>query len=347
MRKETRVQYNAYMQRIAELNGVAVTDVASKFTAEPSVQQTLENKVQESSQFLQSINIFGVDEQEGEKIGLGVSGPVASTQKTEGGGSADRTTRDIATLDDSRYRCEQTNYDTHIRYATLDAWAKFPDFQNRLAGMIIQRIALDRIMIGFNGTSRADTSNLGANALLQDVNIGWLQKIRTKSPERWMKGTETGEGTGVFKLGIGAAEDEYKTLDALVYDLVNSMVDPWYQDDTRLVAVCGRKLLGDKYFPLVNDKTQKPTDTLAADVIISQKRLGGLQAARVPYFPANSVLVTRLDNLSVYYQRGAQRRAVIDAPKRDRIETYQSSNDAFVVEDYGCTAFAENIDLAA
>lgn len=343
MRNETRTLFHAYMARIAELNGVPVTDVSSKFTASPSTQQTLENKVQESSQFLQQINMYGVDEQEGEKIGMGVSGPIASTQKTEGAGSGDRTTRDVAALDDKKYRCEQTNYDTHIRYATLDAWAKFPDFQTRLSGQIIQRIALDRMMIGFNGASRAPTSNLANNPLLQDVNIGWLQKIRTEAAERHLKETTPGSG----KISIGAAGDEYQTLDALVYDLVNSMIDPWYQEDTKLVVVCGRKLLADKYFPLVNDKGQRPTDTVAADMLISQKRLGGQPAVRVPFFPANAVLVTRLDNLSVYYQRGAQRRAVIDTPKRDRVETYQSSNDAFVIEDYGCTAFAENIEVAA
>lgn len=343
MRNDTRILFNGYLARIAEINGVPVTDVPTKFTAAPSVQQTLESKVQESSQFLQRINVFGVDEQEGERIGMGVTGPVASTQKTEGSGSGDRTTRDVATLDDRKYRCTQTNYDTHIRYATLDAWAKFPDFQNRLSGMIIQRIALDRMMVGFNGTNRADTSNLSTNKLLQDVNVGWLQRIRTEAPARHLK--ETSSGTD--KVSIGGENDEYKTLDALVYDLVNSMIDPWYQEDTNLVVLCGRKLLADKYFPLVNDAAQKPTDTLAADMIISQKRLGGLQAVRVPFFPANSVLVTRLDNLSLYYQRGAQRRAIIDTPKRDRVETYQSSNDAFVVEDYGCTAFAENIEVAA
>ena len=192
MRKETRTLFNAYMARIAELNGIPVADASSKFTAEPSVQQTLESKVQESSDFLKRINVYGVDDQEGEKIGMGVTGPVASTQKTEGADSGDRSTRDVSSLDNRGYRCEQTNYDTHVRYATLDAWAKFPDFQMRLTNMIIQRIALDRIMIGFNGTSRAPTSNLAANALLQDVNVGWLQKIRTKAPERYLKETAAG-----------------------------------------------------------------------------------------------------------------------------------------------------------
>ncbi|MDP4987717.1 MAG: phage major capsid protein, P2 family [Porticoccaceae bacterium] len=38
---------------------------------------------------------------------------------------------------------------------------------------------------------------------------------------------------------------------------------------------------------------------------------------------------------------------MIDNPKRDQIENYESSNDAYVVEDYGCTAFAENIEMGA
>ena len=29
------------------------------------------------------------------------------------------------------------------------------------------------------------------------------------------------------------------------------------------------------------------------------------------------------------------RRAIVDNPKRDRVEEYLSSNDAYVVEDYG------------
>ena len=65
----------------------------------------------------------------------------------------------------------------------------------------------------------------------------------------------------------------------------------------------------------------------------------------MPFFPANAILITKFDNLSIYYQNSAQRRSVIDNPKRDRIETYQSSNDAFVLEDFGCCAFIENIEL--
>jgi hypothetical protein len=89
-----------------------------------------------------------------------------------------------------------------------------------------------------------------------------------------------------------------------------------------------------------------PTEKTAADMMISQKRIGGLQAVRVPHFPANTIMVTRLDNLSLYWQEGSRRRNIIDNPKRDQIENYESSNDSYVVEDYGCAAVAENIELS-
>lgn len=334
MRNETRVHYSQYLEQLARLNGVS--DPTVKFTVAPSVQQKLEDRIQESSGFLSRINIMPVTDQEGEKLGLGVTGTIASRTDTS---SADRQAADPTDLTDARYRCEQTNYDTALRYSKIDAWAKFPDFQTRIRNAILQRQALDRIMIGWNGTSVAATTNRGTNPLLQDVNIGWLQKMRLHAAERVMAEVVPASG----KINVGAGGD-YENIDALVFDMVNSLLDPWYQDDTELVVICGRKMLSDKYFPLVN-QAAPATEQIAADMIISQKRLGGLPAVRVPSFPANALMVTRLDNLSLYWQEGTRRRTVLDNAKRDQIENYESSNDAYVVEDYGCAAVAENITL--
>ena len=336
MRNNTRRLFDAYTAEVAKLNGVDRVDV--KFSVEPTVQQRLEDKIQESSEFLQKINIHGVTEQEGEKVGLGISGPVASTTDTT---KQDRQTSDISTLDGRRYRCEQTNSDTHISYSKLDAWAKFPDFQTRIRDAIIRRQALDRMMIGFHGVKRAATSDRAANPMLQDVNKGWLQTMREEAPQRVMK-----EGKTAGKIIVGGAGGDYGNLDALVFDLVNHMIDPWYAEDPELVVVCGRQLLADKYFPIVN-QPNRPTDALAVDMIVSQKRIGNLPAVRVPYFPANGLLVTRLDNLSIYFQEGSRRRTIVDNAKRDRIENYESSNDDYVVEELGCAAVAENITVAA
>lgn len=333
MKATTRQKFAAYEARIAELNGVS--DVSKKFTAVPSVQQALETRMQESSEFLTKINVVGVSEQEGEKLGLSISGPIASTTDTA---NADRATTDASSLDADGYRCTQTNSDTHLTYAKLDMWAKFPDFQTRIRDAILKRQALDRIMIGFNGTSRAATSNKAVNPLLQDVNIGWLQKYRLYAAARVMA---SGANAGAVRVGAAAGHD-YVNLDAVVFDAVNSLIDPWHQDSTDLVVVCGRALLADKYFPLIN-KDQAPTETLATDIIVSQKRIGNLPAARVPSFPANAMFITTFDNLSIYWQEGTRRRNIVENSKRDRIENYESTNEAYVVEDYGNGCLIENI----
>ncbi|NVI81943.1 MULTISPECIES: phage major capsid protein, P2 family [unclassified Janthinobacterium] len=336
MKKQTRQVFSQYETRLGQLNDT--DNVAKTFSVTPSVQQKLENKMQESSEFLSKVNIIGVGEQEGEKLGLGVSGPIASRTNTK---DKERETRDLSTMDSTKYRCEQTNFDTHLSYAKLDAWAKFQDFQSRVANAILTRQALDRIVIGFNGVKVMATTDLAANPLLQDVNKGWLQHLREQAPERVLGLVAAGMPGKVIIGDVDGAD--YANLDAAVTDAVN-LLDPWYQEDTNLVAIVGRKLLNDKYFPLVNTK-QAPTETLAADIIISQKRIGGLPAARVPYFPDNAILITRFDNLSIYFQDGARRRRVFDEPKRDRIENYESSNDAYVIEDLGLAALVENIEL--
>lgn len=336
MRNETRRAFNQYLERLAELSGVP--NATESFAVEPSIQQTLENKIQESSEFLSRINIIGVDELKGEKLGLGVSGPIAGRTDTT---SKDRSPRDISTLDAKGYECVSTEFDTYLTWSKLDAWAKFPDFQARVRNAIIRRQALDRILIGFNGTNAAVESDRVANPLLQDVNIGWLQKYRSHAPERVL--SEVVDASGKITIGAGA---DYENLDALVMDAVNELIEPWYREDTGLVAIMGRKLLADKYFPMVSTHAETPSEAQALDMLISQKRVGGQQAVRAPFVPDNAILITSLENLSIYWQNGSRRRYVKDKPERKRVENYESSNDAYVVEDYGFGCLIENITFA-
>ena len=327
MDNATRRHFDAFTTQIAKLNGIP--DGTKKFTVEPSIEQKLEDKIRESAGFLSDINSITVTEAKGAKLGLDIGSPVSSTQNTN---AADRTTKDPSTLDEREYECTQTNFDTHIGYKKLDQWAKFPDFQTRITHLIAKQQARDRIMIGFNGTNRADTSNLVANPLLQDVNIGWLQHIRTDAPEHHMTGLKVGDH----------GDADFKNIDAAVMALADELLDEWYRDDTDLVAIMGRQLLSDKFIGLV-DSNDAPTERNALETIITNKTVGGLKSVRVPFFPPRAVLVTRLDNLGIYTQAGTRRRHIKDKPERDRIEDYQSVNQSYVVEDYGLTAFAENI----
>lgn len=335
MRTETRTQFNQFTRRVAELNKVEAATLS--FSVEPTVQQTMEQRMQESSAFLSSINMPGVIDLKGEKIGVGVNGTIAG--RTDTSGDAERVPADVTALDSYGFECVQTNYDTAIPYARLDAWARQKNFQTVLRDAIIKRQALDRIMIGFNGTSIAKTTNRAANPLLQDVNKGWLQKYREHAAKRVMA---KGKVDGVVK--VGGADKDYANLDALVMDVVSNLIDPWHQQDPSLVVVLGRNLIHDKYFPII-DKDNAPTEQLAADLVLGTKRIGGLQPVIVPFMPADALIVTSLDNLSLYWQIGGRRRYIEEQPAKNRVANFESSNDDYVVEDYGRGAVVENIKV--
>ncbi|MCP6111341.1 phage major capsid protein, P2 family, partial [Klebsiella pneumoniae] len=62
-------------------------------------------------------------------------------------------------------------------------------------------------------------------------------------------------------------------------------------------------------------------------------------------FPANAIMVTRLDNLSIYFMDESHRRSIIENPKLDQVENYESMNIDYVVETYSAGCFIENIKL--
>ena len=95
MHNQTRLAYNQFLSRIAQLNGVA--DATQKFAVEPSVEQRLVEKVQESSPFLSLINSHIVDAMEGEKVHIGVNSTIAGRTDTSGRRATSRALPPIST----------------------------------------------------------------------------------------------------------------------------------------------------------------------------------------------------------------------------------------------------------
>lgn len=338
MKNTTRAKFYAMVSQIALLNGIdPVTAGTAKFTVEPSVQQKLEQRVQESSEFLSKINIEPVDELTGELLGLGIGSTIAGRTNTAGG--TRRTGIDPSAQDGRSYECKQTNFDVAIKYAKVDKWAKFPTFETKWRDNNVKRVALDRILIGFNGTHAAAQTDRVANPKLQDVNVGWLAKMRAENAPRVLSAIVDGKEAGKVTYGT---DGDYATLDALVWDAKQSLLAEWAKEDTELVVLVSGDLLHDKYFPLINS-AEAPTEQIARDMIMSTKRLGGLPAYQVPGFPAGTVFITRFDNLSIYYQDGKRRRLIRDEPELDQVTDYNSSNEAYVIEDLDYACLVENI----
>ena len=209
----------------------------------------------------------------------------------------------------------------------------------------IQQQGLDRLIIGWNGTHAAEDTDIERFPLLQDVNKGWLQHLREQAPLQVIPGINTaaeGQPPVYRTVRVGPGGD-FANMDALVMSAI-MLMDPQYREDTGLEAICGRELLHDKYFPVVN-QDHKPSETLAAQTVVAQKRMGNLPANTQPYFPASKLLITRPDNLSIYWQIGGRRRSFKDAADYDQYENYESSNDAYVIERMGAAVLIEQIEI--
>ena len=338
MKNTTRQQFNGYLANQAELNGVP--SATEQYTVEPSVQQKVETRVQESSEFLKKINVIPVTDQKGEALGLGISGGIASRTNTKNGKRREpKNVGEVGPI--YTYVCEKTNFDTAIPYNKLDSWARDPKFQEKIRDAVLKQQALDRITVGFNGTHVAADTDIDANPLLQDVNIGWLQKYRDNAPESVMTESEV----GTSKVSVGASATSYKNLDALVKDCVDQLIDPIVRDDSNLRVILGRDLKQSRDFNMVNDNNT-PSEVIAVNSLLMLDKVGGITIEPTPpSFPADGILITPLDNLSVYYQEGSRRRNHRDEPEYDRVAFYESDNEAYVVENYKAGCLIENVEL--
>ncbi|QUI97600.1 P2 family phage major capsid protein [Salmonella enterica subsp. enterica serovar Weltevreden] len=109
MRPETRFKFNAYLTRVAELNGISTDDVSKNSPSTVRHANADEQSAGVIREFLQTINnILPVAEMKGEKIGVGVIGTIAST--TGYPGDDERKTADFTALESNKYECDQINF---------------------------------------------------------------------------------------------------------------------------------------------------------------------------------------------------------------------------------------------
>jgi len=330
----TATKLNKYINDVVRANGA--TSNTQKFNVLPSIQQTMERKVQESDAFLQQINFVFPTAQQGQALQLGISSGIASNTDTDNKAREGGDYHDISAVD---YTCTQTNYDTSIKYSVMDMWAHEPNFLKSLRESIARQKGLDRIKIGFFGTQRAKNSNRAQYPKLEDVNIGWLQKWRNDAPERVLT-----SGSAPDKIVI-SEQGDYKNLSSLVQNCVATLIDPVFNDSPDLVVICSRKMLSDRYFAIL-DNSNVNTEQVAANILMANRTINGMRVIAPPFFPEDKILITSLKNLAVYIQSGSARRAIIDNPARDRVDFFESCNEAYVVEEYRAGCVIENISYA-
>ncbi len=332
MQRHTQTKLNAYLQKVAEQNDVA--DATQKFNVSPNGTQKIIAAIRESNWFLKKINIISVKNQKGESIGLGVTGMIASRTDTSGDGK--RSPKDHSSLGSMPYMCEQTNFDTAVRYAKLDAWAHLKNFNALLSKATREQIDANKITIGWYGESVAVNTNAAECPNGEDVNIGWFQAMRDYNSERFI--TEGEADSGIIKIGKNG---DFVNLDMAVLETKN-LLHPACENDANLIAIIGSDLLAYDKAKFYESHGNTPSEKGKIEELQVIGTYGGLPAVKVPGFPSTGIMVTSYDNLSIYIQDDSIRRSTGKKnDEKDQIENFESMNMAYVIEELGKAAAIE------
>ncbi|MBQ4836787.1 phage major capsid protein, P2 family [Pseudoalteromonas luteoviolacea] len=322
MRENTTKLFKEVLKGMAVRYGVS--SMLEQFNVSPSVEQALYDEIYESAEFLTRINRAFVRDKVGQPVFMGANGGVTQRAGVETDDTAERQTRDVLSLRKREYRLYEVECDVHIRWDTLDTWARFKDFVQRYRNHVKQMIALDIIKCGWHGIEAKDKSDINANPLLQDVNVGWLQLVRNETAHRAIK---DGKQPGEIRIGPGG---DYENLDQAVNDLKSGI--PVHKR-TNLIAIIGDDLTSHDKNKLYAKNAHTPSEKSKIEMAQIVESYGGLHSYQVPFFPSRGVLVTSFDNLSHYVQRDSTRTHVMNNPKKKQIEDYLSRNDGYFIED--------------
>ncbi|EIY1687696.1 TPA: phage major capsid protein, P2 family [Escherichia coli] len=285
-------------------------------------EERLLGAVQESSDFLNVINMPLVTDSQGEKVFAGMQQTITGRKATG------RYRRNIDPTG-AKYSCAVTDSGVIIPWHLADTWARMgADFLAKYAAFVQRQIALDQMMIGWNGTSVAASSDPSAHKLLEDVNKGWMQWMRDNLAKNILTGGKTAN-----KINLATDKDaDYTSLDHLAYDLRQGL-EPVHRQRTDLVLMVGADIIAKEADAAGKMHGRTPTERAAMKQMDLMGSFGGLPAVVPPQFPARGCVITTYDNLSIYTQEGSMRRAFKDDDELAGLVDSYYRNEAYVVED--------------
>ena len=296
---------NHYNTLLAKAVGVPENALAKQFSVSEPMEMVLRSAILESTSFLGLITCLDVDQIKGQVVQVGI-GKLFTGRKKNG-----RFNGKIG-VDGNTYELTETDSCASLDWATLCVWANAGnegEFIKLVGEFINQAFALDMLRVGWNGIDATDDTDPVANPLGEDVNKGWHQIAR-----EWNSGSQIIKAPAGEKLYFDPdGKGDYKTLDEMASDLINTTIDPLFRQDPRLVVLVGTDLVAAAQAKLYSEAT-KPSEQIAAQKLAES--IAGRKAYIPPFFPGKRMVVTTLDNLHLYTQRGTRNRKAEDNQDR-------------------------------
>lgn len=314
LNNKARQFMDQYMSGLAE--SYEQENVSRYFALSDPKETQLRNALLEQSDFLKLITVADVDQLQGQVIPVGTSG-IYTGRSAEG-----RFRREVG-VDGNEYKLVETDSCAQLKWSVLSVWANAGnenEFFQRVQEFTNQSFALDMLRIGFNGTSVAASTDYKTNPNGEDVNIGWHQIVKN-----WKEGQQIITDAVTLDENNG----DYKSLDAMVSDLINTKIPAQFRNDPRLVVLVGADLVAAEQFRLYQ-KADKPTEKIAAQLLADS--LAGRQAWVPPFMPGKRLVVTTLPNLHIYTQRNTRQRKTEFVEDRKSYENKCLRNEGYAVE---------------
>lgn len=292
-----------------------VNDTSRYFSLTDPKETLLRDALLETAEFLNMITVVDVDQLQGQVVAVG--NPGIFTGRKEGG----RFIRPTG-VSGNEYKLVETDSGAALTWAMLSVWANAGDeneFFQRMQDFTNQSFALDMLRIGFNGKSVAKSTDPAANPNGEDVNVGWHELVRKHK-----------EGQQIISTPVTLDEQgDYKSLDAMASDLINTKIPQQYRNDPRLVVLVGADLVAAEQYRLYQ-KADRPTEKIAAQMLSDS--IAGRPAMVPPFMPGKRMTVTTLANLHIYTQRGTRQRKAEFVEDRKQFENKYLRNEGYAVE---------------
>lgn len=313
---------------LAKANGQVDT---SRFFSLTNPKETqLRDALLASSEFLRLLpNVLDVDQITGQVVSTGKPGIYTGRKK---GGRFSR----AMGVGGNEYKLSETDSGSYLDYSLLVVWANSgseEEFFQRIQAFSNESFALDMLRVAFNGVSAAENTDPEINPNGEDVNIGWHQIVKDRSPEQVITDAVT----------IGGAGADFVGLDAAVTDLVHTSIYEPFRNDPRLVVLVSADLMGADATTLMN-MVDRPTEKVAAQLI--NRQIAGRAVYTPPFMPEGRLIVTTLDNLHIYTQSGTRKRKAEWSDDRKRFENNYLRMEGYAVEHDELYAAFDKITLA-
>lgn len=302
-------------------------DPSKQFAITGPKETALKNKLLEKAGgFLKLITVEDVDQKSGQVIQVGTSR--LHTGRKKGGRHVT-----ASGVDGHEYALVETDSCAVVTWDMLSVWAnsgKPGDFMNRMNENAMDNFAADLLRVGFNGKVAADTTNPETNPNGEDVNIGWQALVQRDAENQ------------IINLDVYLDPDgggDYKTLDAMASDLINTKIHPSLRNDPNLVVLVGADLISFEQARLY-DAAITPTEKKAAQQL--PHSIAGRKAVVPPYFPSMRMVVTTMANLHLYTQKNTRHRKSEHVEDRKQHENSYLRWEGYAVGDYeGYAAYDE------